>query len=226
MVAGRTGSVFLENFDVGVAVTMGSELVLITLDGNEVQDYAIRIPGVQGPDMWQGLVPVVFSDPEDVYQDSVLPMVKIVQSSFTPAMNRWQPMGLDYMKPAVAAQTVIGSGNIEAPSLVEIKQNAYPYDIMYDIHLQARRRSDAHLMLKEIGRKFWAYGVVFVVDSEGEERSYQVFQESIDSLNEINEISDRKIGHTISIRVEGELDFNDPVIARTTTKFVNNTLVK
>jgi hypothetical protein len=81
-------------------------------------------------------------------------------------------------------------------------------------------------MLKEIGRHLWAYGVIYVIDSEGEERGYEAFQESIDTLNEINEISDRKIGYTISIRVEGELDFNDPVIARTTTKFVNNTLVK
>jgi hypothetical protein len=223
---GRTGTVFLEQFDTGLVVTFGAELVLIELDGEEVQDYAVQVPGVEGPDGWQGLIPVVFSDPEDVYQQSILPRVEISQSSLVPAMSRWQPLGLDYMIPAVSAETVIGSGGREAPSLVEMKANAFPYDIMYDVHLKARRRIDAHAMLKNIGRFLWAYGQIFVVDSEGDERGYSAFQESLDTLSDVSDVSERVVGYTISVRIEGELDFNNPTIARTTTKFVNRMFVK
>ena len=221
MANGRTGTVFLEDFDFGVVTTFGAELVPIELDGEMVQDFAVRIDGVTGPDMWQGLVPVTFINPEDVYQYSVLPSIVISRSAVTPAMARWQPMGMDYMIPATSAKMVEGSGGVQAPSLVEIKYNAYPYDITYDIHLRGRRRIEADRMFRKIGRFYWAYGQVFLNDSEGEERGYYAFQESVDPLDEVADIADRMIGHTISIRVEGELDFNDPYIAPTTPRFSN-----
>jgi len=213
---GRTGRVFLRNFDEGVVTTLGGELVLIELDGEQVQDYAVRINGVQGPEAWGGMVPVIFQNPEDVYQDGVMPHIAVSRTAITPAMNRWNPMGRAYMVPAGDGETHRGSDGQQYPKRVEIATYPYPYDISYDLHLRGRRRSEADLMLLHVGRYFFPYGQVFLKDSEGDERGYYAFQESIDNLDEVAAIADRTLGHTLSLRVEAELDFNDPWIAPTT----------
>lgn len=223
MANGRTGLVFLREFDEGIVRTMGAELIDIEKDGETVQDYAIRVDGVNGPDEYGGYLPVIWQTPEDVYQDHLLPHVVVARTSITPAMNRWQPGGREYMVPASMAKMlrVRATGEeMEIPSHVEIKRWAYPFDIAYEVHLRAKLRWQADKMLRHVGRKFWAYGQVYLIDSEGDERGYYAFQESINSLDEIADIADRLIGWTISLRCEGELDFNDPYIAPTTPNVV------
>jgi len=211
----RTGTVFLRDYDEGLVRTMGAELIEVELDGEMVQDYAIMIDGVTGPDMYGGAIPVIWQNPEDIYQPGLLPHVNVSRSAVTPAMQRWFPGGHEYRTPAAAAQTVTSGTGVQGPSMLEFKQWAYPYDISYDIHIRARLRAQADKMLRQIGSKFWAYGQIYLRDSEGAERGYYAFQESVDTLDEVVDIADRMLGWTISLRCEAELDFNDPYIAKT-----------
>lgn len=218
----RTGTVFLVDFDEGIVRTLGGELIEIELDGEKTQAYAVMIDGVTGPDMYGGAVPIIWQNPEDVYQPGLLPHVNISRTSLTPAMNRWFPGGYEYRTAAAAAKTVRAGNGVEGPSLLEYKPWAYPYDIGYEIHIRARLRAQADKMLKQIGKRFWSYGQIFLTDSEGAERGYYAFQESVDSLDEVADIADRMLGWTISLRCEAELDFNDPYIAKTSPNVVTS----
>lgn len=211
----RTGTVFLSDFDEGLVRTMGGELIEITLDGEKTQAYVIMIDGVTGPDAYGGAVPVIWQNPEDVYQAGALPHVNVSRTAITPAMQRWFPGGYEYRTPAAGAQPVRAGNGVVGPSMLEFKQWAYPYDISYEVHIRARLRAQADKMLKQIGKWFWAYGQIYLTDSEGAERGYYAFQESVDSLDEVADIADRMLGWTISLRCEAELDFNDPYIAKT-----------
>lgn len=219
MADGRTGTVFIEDFDTGLVTTFGAVLKPITLDGEEVQDYAVQVPGVHGPDEYDGLIPVIFQEPEDVYQTGYIPHIAISRSAVTPAMQRWHPVGKAYQVPAKVAQTVTAQDGSQGPSLNELKGYALPFDITYDIHLRARLRLQANRMLKYMGRFIWAYGAIFFTDNEGDERGYEAYLESIDNLDELVEFSDRTLGFTMSVRVEGELDFSDPIVAPTARAF-------
>lgn len=212
---GRTGTVFLSDFDEGLVRTMGGELIEITLDDEKTQAYAIMIDGVTGPDEYGGAVPVIWQNPEDVYQQGLLPHVNVSRTAITPAMQRWFPGGHEYRTPAAGAQSVRAGNGVVGPSMLEFKPWAYPYDISYEVHIRARLRAQADRMLRQIGQKFWAYGQIYLTDSEGAERGYYAFQESVDSLDEVADIADRMLGWTISLRCEAELDFNDPYIAKT-----------
>ena len=88
MANGRTGQVFIEDFDIGLAETIGAEKVTIELDGEDAEVYALRVPDVTGPDQYHGLVPVFMSEPEDALADSVLPQILISRGSIQPAMSR------------------------------------------------------------------------------------------------------------------------------------------
>ena len=222
MADGRTGQVFLEDYDIGLARTLGGELIDIELDGETVQKYAVQIEGVTGPDEYQGLVPIDMSDPEDAYVEHLIPQIIISRGAVTPQMNRWFPGGREYQIRAKIAQDVKSSGGLTGPSHVERKWWTYPFEISYDVHLRARLRAQADRMLRQIGRVFWAYGQIFLVDSEGDERGYYAFVESYDNLSEIADVADRLQGHTISMRVEAELDFNEPHIMPTTPKLSVN----
>jgi hypothetical protein len=217
MANGRSGQVFLEDFDIGMATTMGGELIEIDQDGERVQVYAVNIAGVTGPDEYQGLVPISMSEPEDAFQEQILPQIIISRGSEIPQMNRWFPGGREYQVPASNAQEVIGpDGVTKMPNRVERKWWTLPFEINYDIHLRARQRAQADLMWRHVGRFFWAYGQVFLTDSEGDERGYYAFVDSNDPLGELTDVADRLQGRTISMRVEAELDFDEPHLMPTT----------
>jgi hypothetical protein len=219
MAGGRTGSVFLRDYDVGLARTLGAELIEIELDGEMVQTYGLRLEGVTGPELTHGLIPVQMSDPEDAYTAHLLPQIVVSRGSVTPSMaNRWNPGGREYLTRSAAAKTVVADDGRTGPSQVEIKRYALPFDISYDVHLRARLRAQADRMLQHVGRIFWAYGQIFLIDSEGDQRGYYAFVDSYENLSEIADVADRLQGHTVSLRVEAELDFEEPFVAPTQYK--------
>jgi hypothetical protein len=221
---GRSGSVFLEHFDLGVATTLGGELVNVVLDGEQVQTYAVRISGVNGPGEYNGLVPIVMSEPDETYQSAHLPEIVITRSSAVQQMNRWFPGGHEYQVAASNSQQVAGPGGRMMPNRIEKKLWTYPFEISYDIQLRSRLRIDADRMLRHAGARFWAYGQVFLIDSEGDERGYHAFVDTFDPLSELTDISDRLQGHIISLRVEGELDFAEPFLAPTSPTLRTNVI--
>lgn len=206
----------------------------ITLDGEEAEDFVIRIEGVLGPiespPDYRGAIPVIFQYPEDVYQTGYIPHVAISRSAITPAMNRWQPGGYEYKVPSPIATEVAEQNPAQVslvggpvarrgPSHLEIKPWALPFDIQYDVHIRARRQLDVIKMLKQVGKFLWSYGQILVIDSVGEKRGYYAFTEQIANLDEVLEIGDRMLGHTFSVRVEAELDFVGPYTVKTVTGF-------
>ena len=222
MANGRTGQVFIEDFDIGLAETIGCELVSVELDGESADVYALRIPNVTCPDEYHGLVPVFMTDPEDAYNANLLPQIVLSRGSIQTAMSRWYGGGREYMVPAHGAKEIASSGGSKGPSMVEVKAWTLPFDLSYDVHLRARLRVQADLMLRAVGRILWAYGQVYLKDSEGDQRGYYAFVDSFENLSEISDVSERLHGHTIPVRVEGELDFFEPVLARTTPKLAVN----
>lgn len=241
MANGRTGLVFLEDYDVGLASTIGGELIDILLDGETADVYALRAAGITGPDQYKGLVPIIMEAPEDAYTANLLPQIVISRGSITPDMARWFPGGREYMVPAHRAETVEGTytgigektrdeqtirTGVKGPSKVEIKAWALPFEISYDVHVRARLRSQADKLFRIVGAVLWKWGQIRLRDSEGDERGYYAFLESIDQLSDIGDIADRMMGHTFSLRVEAELDFHEPFLARTTPHMVINTLPK
>lgn len=216
MANGRTGQVFIEDFDIGLAETIGAELVSVRLDGEEAQVYALRVPGVTGPDQYAGLVPIVMGEAEDAFSDELVPQIVLSRGSIMPAMSRWFGGGHEYMVPAHGSSEVTSSGGARGPSRVEIKAWTRPFDISYDVHLRARLRGQADAMLRKVGKTLWSYGQIYVRDSEGDERGYWGFVDSYENLSEIGGVADRMMGHTIPVRVEGELDFDEPFVAPTT----------
>lgn len=206
-----------------MATTLGAQLIDHVRDGETAKVYAVRIDGVTGPDAYGGMIPVFMSDPEDAYEANLLPQIVISRGDISPDMQRWHPGGWEYQIPAANAEAKPGPGGMLMPNRVEKKWWTVPYEISYDLHLRARLRRQADRMLMHVGTYFWARGQVILIDSEGEERGYYAFQESIANLAEISDVADRLHGHTISLRVEGELDFNKPFVHPTAQRVVTNT---
>jgi len=218
----RTGIVFLRDFDEGMIRTAGGELIPHEFDGETVQVYAVRIDNVLGPDEYGGYIPIYFQEPEATYQNELLPNIVVSRTALNHAPQRRNPGGREYYTPAATSKTVTSSGGVQGPSALEIKQWADPYDIMYEVHIRARLRTQADLMLRKVGQKFGPYGQVYFIDSVGAERGYYAFQESLDTLDEIVDVADRTLGWTISLRVEGELDFHDPYVAPTSPNLITS----
>jgi len=221
---GRTGQVFLEDFDVGLTETLGAQIIEIELDGERAPEYAIRFEGVVGPiesfPGYEGMVPVIMQEPEDTYQPGYLPHIVISRSDITPDLIRWFPGGHEYRIPASVAKWVKSptTGEI-GPSMVEIKPWTLPFNLQYDIHIRDKRRIPADKMFRKVVSNLggFPYGQVYVKDSEGDTRGYHGFLEAVSKLDEVVEIGDRTIGHSLSLRVEAELDFTDPSLVKTAT---------
>lgn len=210
---------FLEHFDIGMATTLGAELITQERDGEPAEVYAVLIAGVTGPDSYKGLIPVIMSDPEDAFEENLLPQIVISRGAINQDRQRWHPGGWEYQIASPTAESVPGPGGKLVPNRVERKWWTMPYEISYDVHLRARLRRQADIMLMHVGRFFHPTGQVFLRDSKDEERGYYAFQDSIDNLSEIADVADRLHGHTISLRVEGELDFgNEPHVLPTAQK--------
>jgi len=77
-------------------------------------------------------------------------------------------------------------------------------------------------LLDYVLRIYAPYCTVAVSDSLGDLRSYHAFMESISHLDELGEVTGRMIGFALTLRVEAELDLNDPT--ETTSVFGTRTI--
>ncbi len=98
---------------------------------------------------------------------------------------------------------------------------ATPYDIQYTISVLARhrgaptQRNQVNALLQSVLRTYPPYGKVDVIDSIGDRRGYEAFNEGIANLDNINEVTERQLGYAITLRVEAELDLKDPITVQT-----------
>jgi len=221
--------VSLRDFDKGVVTTMGA--TLFYNERGEPRNYYLDVPGVRGRVSREGIpgVPIVFAFPEDIWEKYDFPLIVCRRDDITPTMNRWHPGSLQYRAPsATGNQTVVNtspgrpeSANVFGFSRMEQLQQAVPYDISYTISIFAHNRgggtNQANAILNAILRVYPPYCLVHLVDSVGDGRTYEAFQESISHLDDVPEVADRVVGFAVTLRVEGELDLLDPETMATVT---------
>ena len=228
----RTGTVSLRDFDEGVAITLGAEILPGPVgtkdkDGNlsTVPSYFIPRNKIEVPPA-PGLpgIQVTFAFPEDVFRTYRVPMIVIRRDDFTPAMARWEPGTNQYTAPSATASQVNSRVGVVYNRL-EWLQQATPFDISYSIQVLGRDRSallSANKLLLYVLRRFPPVGSGLLLrDSLKDWRSYEAFMEGTSSLDTVPEITERVIGFAVSVRVEGELDLLDPTEGPAAYKDVN-----
>lgn len=209
----KTGEVFVRNFDQGVVETFGGTVQ--TVDGR--RGYFISVVGATPMN-----VPIIFNNPEQVYENKIYPSFLVARDSIEPALQRWHSVKqFEYMAGVSGSEEVIG--NVSGFSEVERKQQAWPFDLFYTLTAYARYEHEAIPMMKKILRMCQPYSKVKLIDSLGDERSYSCYAESgIQDISEYVDVSDRLKAYVVSVRIEGELDLNDPVVQSTVGSIVNN----
>jgi hypothetical protein len=221
----RNGDVWLTDFDRGMLTSLGAAV-------NAVGDmYVINVPGVSAPPPSGGVnfegIPVYFAFPDEAIDPKILPSFVIRRDDITPAMSRWHLGAQQYNVPAAGAHAVTltnpRTGDVMATGFdaYEDKAQAVPFDILYTIQIRAKYRNnlkvEAMQMLRFAMKRFPPYSTVYVRDSLGDLRSYTAFMESPSALDTKPDVAGRETNFNLSIRVEAELDLNDPVVHRAMT---------
>lgn len=213
----QTGDVWISDFDLGVMNTFGASPDTaspiptnnasgLTGSGGD-RCFKVVIPGVSSPD---GKVPVYFQDPEAAYRYKTYPCVVVEREDHSLALHRWMSVGQMEYRAGVGGQVVIGG--VSGYTQYIHKPQAMPYDFIYTITAYDRYERPAQTILKKILQSFPPVGKLFVKDSLGLQRSYEVYHEGgISPRHEIVDPATRFRGYSITIRVEGELDLMSPV---------------
>lgn len=204
----RTGVVTLRDFDQGVVETLGAVVV-------KGHYFILGLSDLDSPPGTPG-IPVVFSHPEEVLQTHRIPVIEVRRDDINPAMQRWHPGMGTYRAPSLGAMA-IGSpfaGDTRTSwNRFDAAQQSTPFDILYTINIQARQRqymAAANKLLAYVLGIYQPYSAVYVKDSVGDRRSYEAFLEAVAPLDNVPEVSERVIGFALSLRVEAELDINEP----------------
>lgn len=201
----KTGIVTIRNFDQGLIETLGA----VNVGGV----YYLTLAGIQeGVD-----IPVIFRQPEQPLTSHRLPAIIITRENFEAANSRWQSVrDFDYFTGVSGTETVIDG--VSGYKEVEFKAQSWPWDIPYTIACYARYEYDAQVILLKMMRRFKPYCAIFVTDSLSVVRSYTGFLEgAINDISEVTDVADRVRGFSMTVRVEGEIDLFDPVLADTVT---------
>lgn len=221
----RTGDVWISDFDRGVITSLGGYV------NKEGDMYVININGVPPPPKdgeieFEG-IPIYFAFPDETINPKILPSFVVRRDDFSPAMSRWHPGNQQYRIPAKNShQSSIvnprtGQTMATGYDFYESKGQAVPFDILYTIQIRARFRNNLKVssmnMLKHTLRRFQPYTTVYLTDSEMDLRSYTAFMETSTALDTKPDVAGRETNFNISLRVEGELDLNDPTIRRALT---------
>lgn len=214
----RTGDVWLTDYDRGVVETFGAVV-------NSVGDkYVIKdLPRVSPPPDFEG-VPVYFAFPDETIDPKILPSFVIRRDDITPAMSRWHLGNQQYRVPAAGSQMVTvthpitGAVIAQGSTSYETKGQALPFDILYTIQIRARYRNNLKVVAMEMLRytlkRYQPYTVVYCKDTEGDVRSYTAFMESPAALDTKPDVAGRETNFNVTLRVEAELDLNDPQVLR------------
>lgn len=231
----RTGDVWVEDFDRGLVETIGAQVndsdYFLQLEGVNYGYYPADYREVTLREKPMPGILVTFAAPDDRVTAFTLPVIVIRRETVDPAENRWPSHNLKYQAPAPGAVQVTvqyGARTITGWSSYEEQVGAWPYDISYTISTLAQGRNcsrEAQRMLKQVMRVFppKAGCGVYVKDSLGTQRTYEAFSEGPDNLTEALDIVDRQAGFSISVRVQAELDLNDPYFTKSVTEFKANT---
>ena len=215
-----TGSVFVRNFDQGVVEALGAVVrtdVLVSVGMRQRHGYWIDETFTSPTP-----VPVIFNNPEQIYEKKIYPSFLITRNSMEPAMVRWLSVkSIEYTSGVSGTDEVVDG--VSGFSSIEQKEQAWPFDIYYTVSCYARYEHEAIPMMKRLLKTYRPYSKINLIDSLGGSRSYTVFAETgVQDIGEFVDVADRLKAYSIDIRVEAELDVNDPVVRDTLGSLVNN----
>jgi hypothetical protein len=209
------GTLSIRDWDIGCYLTLGSEIVTYTIDGDTRAQYVVDIAGIDSEvTRFQNKVPVFFDAPEDPYQDFILPSFVFKRNSFRVAFDR-QPYACAVARgPSHDAIPVTLPTGETGWSKYEVQRRGDPYDISYDLNIYGRRRVEANLMLAHVMRVMRAPWFDFkVVDSLGDVRYYDAGEMDISNTSELADIADRIQSETFSFMVHAEIDTFEDVVS-------------
>lgn len=219
----NNGTVSLRAYDEGIVLSLGAELwtSLTSKDANAPLEssrpeslfpgFFVQVNDLSPPEGYPG-TPILWSQPEDQYQKAMLPGFEIERGDILPAMNRWHPGSLQFRAPSSTAQSVTVNGKTSFDEFAQ-RQQAVPFDISYTIYCEVaqrtRGRNAANAMLLHALKKFPPYSFVALVDSLGDVRTYDVTMEGVSALDETQDVTKRRLGFSLALRVAAELDLSD-----------------
>lgn len=217
-----TGDVWISDFDLGLIRNFGATKIdddwWVNIDGvyPPPYPYDYRDSTLRGHPM--PAIPVIWNAPDDRFQSFVLPCVVIRRDSVDPAPERWPSVHKKYRagigEPITATwgRTQFTGGYAE----YEEQYGCFPYNFMYMISVLtagADAESKAQVMLKHMMRAFppqW-FTKIPVIDSIGDERTYDATADGPTDLKDSLDIVDRQGGYSLNITIYGELDLTDPI---------------
>ena len=203
----RTGIVTIFDYDVGFIQSLDG-----ILDIND-QIYYLEYKNIK--------VPIYFENPEAVLKMKRIPVITISRSiEYDP--SRFHSISYEYQVPAEDSQLVPIYDQLTGRLLGHIyshyerKFSAYPVDFLYDVNLFFRKKQDLleflNMKILKTLQPVSIFNFVNVKDSENELRRYECFLETINFNTEIIDIVEKVEGATVSYRVKGELDLNNPEV--------------
>jgi hypothetical protein len=219
----KIGDVFIREYDVGMYLTLGAEKI----NGRRYIPQN-KLPGVTPPlfseftgdeaQIGQPMpgIPVIFGNPSTAVQRYLIPCIRIKREDPSPALERWHSEHLKYRAPADGQSKVTVNyrgQDIEGYSKYEEQKGAPTTDIPYTLTIESagkKARTHAQAMLKYCMKFFWPHGKLRVIDTFGRERLYTVHGEGPSELTSASDIRDRTVIYALSLRVQGELDLDDP----------------
>jgi len=207
---GVISTVGLKDFDRGMILSLGSQLIDLQIDGDTRQAYVLKVNGLEtNLEFYAPYVPVFFTTPEDVFQPYRLPCVVIRRNDLTPAFDRSPYYGYQRTSAPTAQKVMIptNSGMLTGYNKYVRAELPTPFDIAYDIQMYARTQNTAiPLLMKLLQVCRPPFFSVAVFDSVGDKRQYDAGEVSVSNGSELSDIADRTISYTISFSIRGELD--------------------
>lgn len=188
------GEVFIRNFDEGMALTIGAVLNAAN------SRYEVTVAGITDP------IPVVFVTPEQPLSNYIYPSYLIRRQSIRIAVGRLQGPTLHFKERFT---------HTDNKQYNESKLGAFPFDITYLVQAVSRYPNEMLLMQKPLLKKLHRHsGALFVKDSLGAMRSYDIVVEPVDDISSLTDIALKSSGLSMSVMVFAELDLSDPYVAR------------
>ena len=224
----RPGRVSIRDFDLGALLTVGAEL---KEDPGGVERY--YLVGVRNacPSPGNPGIPIYFAYPDDKVVQFEMPCIVVRRDEMTPALNRWHPGSMQYRTPGAGSLKRVSpvTGRTGFSHMEEMAQ-AIPYDFGYTYTIWARNRggrgqqaprNQVNALVMYLMSKLQNAFPFKLIDSVGDYRFYQGFQESVSPSDEVGEVGERIMGMTLSVNILGELDLNDAMVHNTVTEVVS-----
>jgi len=223
--AAPTGDVWISDFDLGVVRHLGAQQIdddwWVNIDGVDPPPYpgSYRVAELRGQAM-PG-IPVIWNAPDDRFQSFVLPCIVVRRDSVDPAPERWPSVHLKY-RAGQGEQVTSTWGRTEFTGGYEEYEEQYgsfPYNLMYMFSVLTagvKAESNAQRMLKHVMKRYPPQGFtrIPVLDSLGDERTYDCTAEGPTDLKDALDIVDRQGGFALNVTVQGEIDLNDPLLVK------------